>query len=158
MTPRALSTEDIPLVAAWIAATPLWRRYRLTEDSATRQLAAALERHDLLLTTDAGACGGGGRACALAWVMPTGAFGRSPYLRILGVAEAQRGRGIGASLLEAAERRLAQSARELFLLVSDFNLSAQRFYTRQGYVQVGAFPGYVLPDVAELLYWKRLAP
>ncbi len=43
-----------------------------------------------------------------------------------------------------------------FLLVSDFNEDAQRFYEREGYLRVGPLPGLVLPDVAELLYWKRL--
>ena len=29
----ALSAEDIPVVAAWMAATPLWQRYRLSGDN-----------------------------------------------------------------------------------------------------------------------------
>jgi hypothetical protein len=44
---------------------------------------------------------------------------------------------------------------DLFLLVSDFNHDAQRFYQRQGYQQIGAIPGYVLPDVSELIFRKR---
>jgi ribosomal protein S18 acetylase RimI-like enzyme len=66
------------------------------------------------------------------------------------------GLGIGAALLGQAEQAAAKIAREMFLLVSDFNVDAQRFYQRQGYSPVGAIPGYVLPDVTELLYWKRL--
>jgi hypothetical protein len=41
-------------------------------------------------------------------------------------------------------------------LVSDFNVQAQRFYLRQGYTQVGVIDAYVLPDVAELLFRKRV--
>ena len=43
----------------------------------------------------------------------------------------------------------------LFLLVSDFNVDAQRFYQRHGYTQIGAIAGYVVPEVVELLFWKR---
>ncbi|MCZ7547197.1 MAG: GNAT family N-acetyltransferase [Anaerolineae bacterium] len=68
------------------------------------------------------------------------------------------GMGIGAALLGEAERRAASVSREMFLLVSDFNVAAQRFYQRHDYQQVGAIPGYVLPDVAELIFWKRLDP
>ena len=42
-------------------------------------------------------------------------------------------------------------------LVSDFNTDAQHFYERHGYVRAGALAGLVLPDVTELIYWKRLS-
>ena len=45
---------------------------------------------------------------------------------------------------------------DLFLLVSDFNLPAQRFYAANGYHQVGAIAGYVCPGIGELIYRKRL--
>jgi ribosomal protein S18 acetylase RimI-like enzyme len=89
-------------------------------------------------------------------VIPRGAFGRSPYLRLIGVRADMAGSGIGARLLDAMEARAAEVADDLFLLVSDFNEGAQRFYRRQGYVQIGAIPGYVLPEVSELVFRKRL--
>lgn len=149
---RLLTASDIPIIAEWIASDPLWQRYHYSAAAASHGLAQALERGDLLLTADLD----GARACGLAWCMPWGAFGRSTYLRILGVQRGHHGAGLGAALLDAAEQRAAVLARELFLLVSDFNHGAQRFYRRQSYEQVGAIPGYVLPDVTELIYWKRL--
>ncbi len=155
LTIRPMDPLDSPIAAEWMAATPLWQRYQLTADKARAALAAGLTAGDLLLVADMDA----DRACGLAWVVWSGAFGRSPYLRILGVNAAYNGHGIGAALLEAVETETAlNKAHEFFLLVSDFNADAQRFYRRQGYTQIGAVPGYVLPDVTELIYWKRLAP
>lgn len=151
---RPMVSEDIPTIARWIAAIPLWQRYDYSAEAAQRGLEQALARADLLLTADVGdAC-----ACGLAWCVPRGAFGRSCYLRLLGVQSGLHSAGLGATLLGAAEREAARSADDLVLLVSDFNADAQRFYQRQGYRQVGAIPGYVLPDVTELIFWKRLVP
>jgi ribosomal protein S18 acetylase RimI-like enzyme len=57
--------------------------------------------------------------------------------------------------MDAAERILFQNSQDVLLLVSDFNESAQRFYHRRGYEQVGALPGYVLADITELLFRKK---
>jgi ribosomal protein S18 acetylase RimI-like enzyme len=83
-----------------------------------------------------------------------GAFGRSAYLRLIGVRPDKARSGIGAQLLNHIEQSI--SGTDLFLLVSDFNRDAQVFYRRQGYEQIGAIPGYVLPDVTELIFRKRL--
>lgn len=149
---RPLQAADIPVVAAWIAQTPLWQRYGITAATAHANLARGLARDDLLLvadTPDAAACG-------LAWCLHDGMFGRSPYLKQLGVQPGITGFGVGTALLDAAEAACRAAADALFLLVSDFNHAAQHFYQRQGYRQIGALDAYVLPDVAELLYWKRL--
>ena len=70
------------------------------------------------------------------------------------VALVLTGCALAAALIAAADAR-AQSS-DLILLVSDFNEGAQRFYKRMGYEQIGAIPGYVLPDVAELIFRKAL--
>ncbi|MHB8420501.1 MAG: GNAT family N-acetyltransferase, partial [Myxococcales bacterium] len=91
-----------------------------------------------------------GAPAGLAWVLRRGTFGRSPYLKLLAVAEGSRGQGVGAALLAAAEA----VGGGLTLLVSDFNTAAQAFYRRQGYAQVGALPDFVLPGVTELILRK----
>jgi ribosomal protein S18 acetylase RimI-like enzyme len=77
---------------------------------------------------------------------------------MIAVAPDRRSGGLGARLLAAFETIAVQEGGDAFLLVSDFNTDAQRFYGRHGYVEVGRVPGYVLPGVAELLMWKRLTP
>ena len=96
----------------------------------------------------------GGDPVGLAWVIPDGMFGRSPYLRTIGVHPDSPGRGIGSALLRAVEDRVRPAL--LFLLTSDFNTGAQRLYERHGYTHIGTVPGYVVPGVDELLYLKRV--
>ena len=150
---RPMTQDDIPTVAAWMVQTPLWQRYQLTVERATQNFEKAFERNEVLLVADAGA---DNRGCGFAWCLPQGGFGRSMYLRLIGVRQERARAGVGTALLHAAEEAALTVGHELFLLVSDFNLDAQRFYQRNGYHQIGAIPGYVLPDVTELLYWKQL--
>jgi len=151
---RPLTPADIPTVAGWIVNTPLWQRYHLQEAQTRTTLQSGLQNEDVLLVADTDT--DEGQACGLAWCLLKGAFGRSAYLRLLGVRAGQSGQGVGAALLEHTEHVVSSASHELFLLASDFNTAAQRFYERQGYRQIGAIPGYVLPDVAELIYWKQL--
>ena len=150
---RNMTAADIPLVAAWMVQTPLWQRYQLTVERASKNFANALERREVLLVADAGA---DNLCCGFAWCVPQGGFGRSMYLRLIGVRQERARAGVGTALLHAAEAAALTVGHELFLLVSDFNVDAQRFYQQNGYQQIGAIPGYVLPDVTELLYWKQL--
>lgn len=148
---RPLTQDDLPELSAWLAGVPLWRRYRLTAAGLYGQLRAALAAGEVLLVADAG----GVRAAGLAWCVPRGMFGRSPYLRLFGVRPELAGQGVGGRLLAELERALGPGA-DLFLLVAEFNAAAQRFYERRGFARVGEIPGYALPEVAELLYRKRL--
>lgn len=149
---RPMVAADIPNLAAWTVQLPLMQRYRLTVERAHQQFETALAQQDTVLVADIG----DDTACGFAWCLPKGAFGRSLYLRLIGVRPDVSRAGIGAALLSAAEQAALSLNTDLILLVSDFNTDAQRFYQRQGYTQVGAIPGYVLPDVAELIYWKQL--
>jgi ribosomal protein S18 acetylase RimI-like enzyme len=149
---RRLSAADATACAAILCGHDLWRRYGWTPEAAARAFAAAAGRRAAVYVHDQPGEGIGG----FVWLEPRGAFGRSAYLRLIGVRPDATGRGIGRILLRFAERRAARSAADLFLLVSDFNRGAQRFYEREGYQRVGALTGYVLPDVTELIYRKRL--
>ena len=148
---RPMIAGDIPILAAWMTETTLWRRYGLTVERATANFEAALTGGDWLLTAD-----GNDVAQGFAWAIPKGTFGRSPYLRLIGVHPDAVGSGIGAGLLGAIERMAVEVSNDLFLLVSDFNRDAQRFYQKHGYQEIGSIPGYVLPDVTELIFRKRL--
>jgi len=149
---RPLRLEECAAAAELIGANPLWRdRYRYLPDRAAADLRRAIEAGDLVLGTI------GDQLLGVAWVMPTAGFGRAPYLKLLAVSPAAQAAGIGGQLLEATlEHFRARGATRYFLLVSDFNEGAQRFYQRHGFVQVGALPDFVLPGVSELVYLRPL--
>jgi ribosomal protein S18 acetylase RimI-like enzyme len=144
---------DIPRIAAWMAGDDLWRRYRLSRETIAADFERGLERGDQMFVVDAST-----PARGFAWCLPNGMFGAFPYLKRFAVDPAHAGQGLGGLLLEHLEQALlAEKRRELFLLVSDFNLAAQRFYRQHGYEEIGRVPELVLPGVAELLFRKQLS-
>ncbi len=151
MTVRALATADVATLAGELARLPLMVRYGRDAARIEADLRAALARGDGLLVEEEA-----GRLRGLAWFLPAGTFAMGGYLKLIALVPGAAGVGAGASLLSAFEAEVAKASRHAFLLVSDFNDGAQRFYERHGYTRVGAIPGLVLPDVAELVYWKRL--
>ncbi len=151
MSVRELTAADVPRLAAGLEHLPLMVRYGRDAARIAGDLAAALSRGDGLLVDDEG-----GAVLGLAWYLPSGTFALGGYLRLIALVPSALGSGAGARLLAAFEARVAATSRHAFLLVSDFNAAAQRFYERHGWSRVGAIPGLVLPDVAELVYWKRL--
>ena len=147
---HALEISDCSRAAQIVAANDLWvSRYRYPPEKAESDLKASLGAGDLILGAYNTALIG------FAWILPRGAFGGYPYLRLLAIAPEAHGQGAGAQLLEAAAARL-KGVRQFFLLVSDFNERAQRFYRRQGFAQVGTIPDFALDGVAEQVWVKRL--
>jgi len=148
---RPLAQEDVSRLAAVLSRLPLLVRYRRPAQQLADDLRTALERGDGLLVEERE-----GEPRGLAWFLRAGTLGVGGYLKLLAVSPESTGEGIGAALLAAFEGEVGKESRHAFLLVSDFNDGAQRFYERHGYARVGAVPGLVLPDVAEVVYWKRL--
>jgi GNAT superfamily N-acetyltransferase len=148
---RELEDADLAPLTERLAALPLLVRYGRTAEKLAASLAAARGRGERLLVAEEG-----GAPIGLAWFLTAGTLGLGGYLRLVAVAPGASGRGVGAALLAAFEEATARESRHAFLLVSDFNAEAQRFYARHGYRPVGPLPGLVLPDVAEMLYWKPL--
>ena len=151
---RPMLFNDVASVVQWLVQIPLWQRYGHSEAGMAETFKRALKRGEWLAVAEVEASK---HACGFAWCQAGAAFGRSGYLRLLGVQAAFGGQGVGAQLLQEAETFVAAASNDLFLLVSDFNEAAQGFYKHHGYHRVGALPGYVLPDVTELVYRKRFS-
>jgi ribosomal protein S18 acetylase RimI-like enzyme len=133
-----------------MSQSPLWQRYRVTEASAARRFEQGLSRQATIVVAEDDASVAG-----FIWYEPRGAFARSGYIALIGVQPSLRGQGVGQALMAHAEAEMFSAVDDIFLLVSDFNRDAQRFYQRLGYCQVGSIPDYVVLGVNELIYHKR---
>jgi GNAT superfamily N-acetyltransferase len=147
---RPLDVSEVAALADGLARVPLMVRYGRDAGALARALDGALARGEGLLVAEEGAIRG------LAWFLRSGTLALGGYLKLIAVLPGGTGKGTGAALLRAFEEETARVSAHAFLLGSDFNEGALRFYEREGYVRVGPLPGLVLPDVAEVLYWKRL--
>ncbi len=150
---RGMGLQDIEDCAAIMAGHPLWQRYRLGKRRSQDYLAALLDSgHEGLVLENSGELWG------MALYNRT-TFGGSGYLRILAAAPGKTGQGVGGRILGTLEMVLArQGIPALFLLCADFNTAAQKFYARQGYRRVGILPQWILPDVDEQIYVKKILP
>ena len=149
----AATLRDVPALVGLMTASPLLRRYGVGVVSARRSLLEGLRGSDVLLVAvDAG------QIIGMAWLITSRALDRSAYLRLLLVAEEQHSRGVGAALLEAAERRArSRRCRHVVLLVTATNRRARTFYEGHGYRRVGILPDFVRRGIREALYGKTLA-
>jgi ribosomal protein S18 acetylase RimI-like enzyme len=94
--------------------------------------------------------------CGFARFQVRGTLGAGGYLQLIALAPGAEGRGVGAALLAAVEDEVRRHSPALFLLTSDFNEGAQRFYERHGYQRAGSLPDFARPGITEHIFWKRL--
>lgn len=80
------------------------------------------------------------------------------YLQALCVAPEHRGRGVGRALMSFVEERVFARFPNLFLMVSDFNAPALKFYGRLGYERIGTLHDYLVAGRSEILMRKTRGP
>ena len=146
-----LNENDIGPLSKWMVGLPLMKQYEWTEFGLGRCLRDALHQENLLLRAISS---GSNYPCGLAWIVPKGSFNRSPYLRLLVVHPKFTSKGVGTLLMLQVESQVKIDCRDLFILVSDFNVDAQSFYQQMGYLKVGEIADYVVPGVSELIFRK----
>jgi len=155
------SAADLRALAGLMANSPLLARYRVAYGAALASLEDAHAAGDALLVAHVPDAASAGIVliAGFAWVaFAPRVLGGAAYLRLLLVAGGWQGQGLGARLLEVAERVAAERANHLYLLATTDNTGARRFYVRHGYRHVGDLPGLVWPDLDEALYHKPLRP
>lgn len=85
---------------------------------------------------------------------------RSDIAKLLVVRPA-RGQGVGALLMESAEKASVQAGRTLLVLDTCTGDTAERLYLRMGWTRAGVIPNYALyPDgrwCDTAIFWKQLA-
>ena len=95
-----------------------------------------------------------GRCIGFMGVINNGCFRKFSYLSILAVKNRYRNKGIGETLVNKFEAIGFERADRVFVLVSDFNKKAQRFYRRLGYKKVGNIPDLFKIGASEYLLVK----
>jgi ribosomal protein S18 acetylase RimI-like enzyme len=87
-------------------------------------------------------------------VINNGCFRKFSYLSILAVKKRYRNKGVGELLVNKFESIGFKRADIVFILVSDFNRKAQKFYRKLGYKKVGNIPNLFKLGVSENLLVK----
>jgi ribosomal protein S18 acetylase RimI-like enzyme len=151
ITVRDARADELDALAHAVAPQPLLQRYEIAPDRLATLLREAHERGDPLIVAEEL-----GRARGFCWFLPSLTLGAGGYLRLIALEPGSEGHGLGAALLDELERRVSQSSKHLFLLVSHWNEGARRFYARRGYSEVGRLPAFVRADTDEIICWKRL--
>ncbi|ADY14323.1 GNAT family N-acetyltransferase [Sphaerochaeta globosa] len=145
-------TEDALQPCARLAASSALKDvYGFTEDSWFEKLRNAGK--DPLNTVFVAWVGN--EVAGFAWVHLKGAFLVAPYLRFIAVDPQFQGMGVGNLLLHEFEETTKHLGKSFFLLVSDFNQTAQLFYEKHGYCKVGELPDFAVAGVAEVLMCKQ---
>lgn len=140
---------DLARLAQQLAPEPLFTRYGLGAEALHARWSRALRDGQQLLVAHLE-----GRAVGLCWFAASGTFGTGAYLRLIAVVGLAQKLGVGAHLLRAYEAACGEPPGGWFLLTSDFNTAAQRFYARHGYSEVGRLPDFAKAGVVEHIYWK----
>lgn len=128
----------------------LGQEYFVEEEKALSVLAEGIAKEEIFVAVDEG-----GECLGFIWFVLQSAFHSFPYLHIIAVKEAFRGKGIGKKLLSFFEESVFPNSSKVFLVVADFNPDAKRLYESLGYQQVGAIPGLYKEGVTEYLMMKE---
>lgn len=149
---RAYRPEDRDAVVRLLAGSDPWRTLGYRDEDWSR-----LFREDGLVEGREGyVLDADGAVAGVALLKPR--FLMGDYLELLAIAPSARNHGHGARLLAQLESITFARGKNLFACVSDFNEGARRFYTRQGYQEIGPIPNLLIPGSAELLLRKTTGP
>jgi ribosomal protein S18 acetylase RimI-like enzyme len=148
---RSMAGADTPVCAALVCNSSIGDRYGFTLPTLTEKLILALDSGGELFVAEIDS-----EIAGFSWIDPRGAFSSAPYLRLIAVDENFRGNGVGSVLMHEFEMRTIDVGRDYFLLVSDFNEGAIRFYEQHGYKKRGELPDFAKQGITEIIMVKSL--
>lgn len=146
---RRMEPCDVEECASFISQIELFQQYGWKKEKAKQQLLLALEEPEAILAS----ASLDDQILGFCWLIKKGAFGRSPYLRLIAVSPEAHRKGVGRALMHWLERNYL-SPNGLFLLTTHTNIEAQSFYESLGYKQIGEIPSYLREDLHEKIYYK----
>jgi ribosomal protein S18 acetylase RimI-like enzyme len=131
----------------------LWDEYFKTDSSHELILEEMISEKQIYVVPNKA-----GRCIGFMGVINNGCFRIFSYLAILAVKREYRNKGIGKALVDKFEDIGFKREEKVFILVSDFNQSAQKFYQKLGYKRVGNIPDLYKIGVSENLLVKYKEP
>lgn len=141
--------EEADALATAVAAIDPWATYGYPAASIASYLAGD-DRSGvrLLLQVD-------GESAGVVALQPDWLHG--PYLRVLAILPPFQGRGIGSAILDWIESEARNAnERNLWVVASQINAGAIRFYQRHGFAQAAQLDDLAYDDRIEILMRKRL--
>lgn len=127
----------------------LWDAYFRTNPSHLATLEDMISKKQVYVATNKN-----DKCIGFMGVVNNGCFRKFSYLSILAVKKMYRNKGIGEALVNKFETIGFKRADRVFILVSDFNKKAQKFYRKLGYKKVGNIPNLFKVGVSENLLVK----
>jgi GNAT superfamily N-acetyltransferase len=123
-----------------------------------REVAASMARGERVLLVAEDPSGAIIGTAQVVWAGPENQPHRADVAKMLVHRRARR-LGVGAAVLEAAERAAAEAGKTL-LVLDTASEDAERLYERRGWQRVGSIPNYALwpggHPCATVIYYKRL--
>lgn len=144
-----LSAAEGDRLGAVFAAIDPWAAYRYPAAALSSFLAAS-EPAAPRLQLSLGGEVAGAAVIRTRWL-------RGPYLQFLAVVPGLQGRGIGSAVLAWMEREARMALeRNLWVVASEINPRAVRFYERHGFAPTARLDDLVCDGRTEILMRKRL--
>lgn len=143
------ASEANALGQAFAAMDP-WASYGYPADAIASYLAGD-ERDGVRLVLRVDGEVAGALGLQTAWL-------RGPYIRFLAILPAYQGRGLGTAILTWIEDEARKAEqRNVWVIASQINTGAIRFYERHGFTQTAQLDGLAYDDRIEILMRKQLA-
>ena len=149
VTLRALPPGEPARLGPLFATIAPWARLGYKGEALATYLAAiekSAPRYAIMIGNEVA-----GAACVrLNWL-------RGPYVQFLGILPAYQKRKLGAAFLAWLTHEARRNGEQnVWVLASNFNADALRFYEANGFQRAGEIPDLVAPGTAEILLRRRL--
>lgn len=147
---QKMKISDVEKCSKIICESILGQKYGYKDEKIKNMMIDLIEKEENIYTAivDEDVVG-------LVWYDLKGAFSISPYLRLIIVDKKSKGMKVGTSLIDFYEEQCRKTNKQYFLLVSDFNVEAIKFYEKRGYEKIGLIPSFVKKEINEIIMIKR---
>jgi GNAT superfamily N-acetyltransferase len=156
---EGLSNVLIDCVEGGASVSFLFPMTRAKAEGFWRSIATSAARGERVVIAALDEEGGIVGTVQVVWAQPENQPHRGDIAKML-VHRAARRRGVGAALLQAAERVAQDAGKTLLVLDTVTGADAERLYARHGWERCGVIPDYALwPDgrpCATTVYFKAL--